>query len=1056
MAHFFIVRPVFAWVLAIMVMLAGLIAIVLLPIAQYPTLAPPAIQISATYPGASAKTAEDSVTQVIEQQMNGLDNLLYMSSTSDSFGNIAITLTFAAGTDPDIAQVQVQNKLSAATPLLPMAVQTQGVRVEKASNSILMVIGFVSDDPDMNNADISDYIASNVLDPLSRVDGVGQTQLFGAEYAMRIWLAPYSLDSFNLMPSDIVAAIKEQNAQVSAGQLGASPAVQGQQLNATITAQSQLKTVEQFQNILLKVNTDGSQVRLKDVARVELGAASYQTVANYNKQPAAGISIALATGKNALETAKLVREKLSELEPFFPDSLNVVYPYDTTPFIKISIEEVVKTLLEAVFLVFLVMLLFLQSFRATLIPTIAVPVVVLGTFAVLLILGYSINTLTMFALVLAIGLLVDDAIVVVENVERIMEEEGLDPRAATEKSMTEITSALVGIGMVLIAVFVPMAFFGGSTGAIYRQFSITIVTAVALSVMVAIILTPTLCISLLKTTDGHKDTGFAGWFNRNFSKATDGYTKAVTFITHRSVRFLLIYLGIGVVIAFLFLRLPGGFLPDEDQGVMMSMVQLPTGSTQEETLEILDQVENYFLVDEKKNVKSVFSVAGFSFAGSGANTGMMFISLVDWDQRTSPSDKVNAIARRAMGAFTQIPEAMIYAFAPPAIMELGNATGFDMFLQDRANLGHATMMEARNQLLGMAAQNPQLMAVRPNGLEDTPQFHIDVDQLKTRALGVAINDVNTTLGTALGGTYVNDFIDRGRIKKVYVQADTPYRMDPSDVMEWRVRNSEGSMVAMSAISKGEWAFGSPRLERFNGISAMEILGEPAPGVSTGDAMLTMEQLVSKLPSGVGMSWTGMSYQEKISSGQAPLLYALSILIVFLCLAALYESWAVPFSVILIIPLGILGAVSSTLFFGLDNNVYFQVGLLTTIGLASKNAIMIVEFAKSYHESGEDMFKSAIHAAKIRLRPILMTSLAFGMGVVPLAISDGAGSGAQNAVGTGVVGGVLTATFLGIFFVPLFFVVVTRVFQGKDHEELTATPPRNNAANSTGNKEPRHD
>lgn len=1053
MAHFFIVRPVFAWVLAIMVMLAGLIAVVLLPIAQYPTLAPPAIQISATYPGASAKTAEDSVTQVIEQQMNGLDSLLYLSSTSDSFGNIAITLTFAAGTDPDIAQVQVQNKLSAATPLLPIAVQTQGVRVEKASSSTLMVIGFVSNDPDMTNSDISDYIASNVLDPLSRVNGVGQTQLFGAEYAMRIWLNPYSLDSFNLMPSDVVAAIQEQNAQVSAGQLGASPAIKGQQLNATITAQSQLKTVDQFQNILLKVNTDGSQVLLQDVARVELGAASYQTVANYNQQPAAGISISLATGKNALETAKAVREKLSELEPFFPDSLRIVYPYDTTPFIKISIEDVVITLFEAVFLVFLVMLLFLQSFRATLIPTIAVPVVVLGTFAVLLILGYSINTLTMFALVLAIGLLVDDAIVVVENVERIMEEEGLDPQAATEKSMTEITSALVGIGMVLIAVFVPMAFFGGSTGAIYRQFSITIVTAVALSVMVAIILTPTLCISLLKTTDGHKDTGFAGWFNRNFNKATEKYTQAVTFITHRSVRFLLIYLGIGAVIAFLFLRLPGGFLPDEDQGVMMSMVQLPSGSTQQETLKILNQVEDYFLEDEKKNVKSVFAVAGFSFAGSGANTGMMFVSLVDWSQRTSPSDKVNAIAKRAMGAFTQIPEAMIYAFAPPAIMELGNATGFDMFLQDRANLGHTTMTAARNQLLGMAAQDPKLMAVRPNGLEDTPQFHIDVDQLKARALGVAIKDINTTLGTALGGTYVNDFIDRGRIKKVYVQADTPYRMDPSDVMEWRVRNSEGSMAAMSAISRGEWTFGSPRLERYNGISAMEILGEPAPGVSTGDAMLAMEQLVSKLPTGVGMSWTGMSYQEKISSGQAPLLYALSILIVFLCLAALYESWAVPFSVILIIPLGILGAVSATLFFGLDNNVYFQVGLLTTIGLASKNAIMIVEFAKAYHESGEDMFKSAIHAAKIRLRPILMTSLAFGMGVVPLAISNGAGSGAQNAVGTGVVGGVITATFLGIFFVPLFFVVVTRVFQGKDPEEITAPPASNEIE---GNKEPRHD
>ncbi|MGF1687118.1 efflux RND transporter permease subunit [Photobacterium japonica] len=1049
MAHFFIARPVFAWVLAILVMLAGVIAIIMLPIAQYPTIAPPAIQISATYPGASAKTAEDSVTQVIEQQMNGLDNLLYMSSTSDSFGNTTTTLTFAAGTDPDIAQVQVQNKLSAATPLLPIDVQNQGVRVEKASNSILMVIGFVSDDPNVDNNDISDYIASNVLDPLSRVDGVGQTQLFGAEYAMRIWLNPFQLESFDLMPSDVVAAIQEQNAQVSAGQLGAAPTMPQQQLNATITAQSRLQTVEQFEKILLKVNPDGSQVLIEDVAEVQLGAASYQTVSAYNKQPASGISIALATGKNALETADAVREKLDELKPFFPEGISVVYPYDTTPFIKISIEEVVKTLLEAVFLVFLVMLLFLQSLRATLIPTIAVPVVVLGTFAVLLVLGYSINTLTMFALVLAIGLLVDDAIVVVENVERIMEEEGLDPRAATEKSMHEITSALIGIGMVLCAVFVPMAFFAGSTGAIYRQFSITIVTAVALSVMVAIILTPTLCISLLKTTDGHKTTGFAGWFNRHFDNATTKYTKAVTFITHRSVRFLLLYLGIGVVMALIFLRLPSGFLPDEDQGVMMSMVQLPSGSTQGQTLEILDQVEDYFLEKEKKNVNSVFSVAGFSFAGAGANTGMMFVSLKDWDERTQPQDKVNAIVRRAMGAFTQIPEALIFAFAPPAIMELGNATGFDMFLQDRASMGHEAMTQARNQLLGMAAQSKLLTAVRPNGLDDTPQYHIKIDQLKARALGVSINDINTTLGTAFGSRYVNDFVDRGRVKQVYVQANKQYRMNPEDIMEWKVRNSEGDLVAMRVFSDGEWTYGSPRLERYNGTAAMEILGEPAPGVSTGDAMLEMERLVSQLPAGVGVEWTGMSYQERISSGQAPLLYALSILIVFLCLAALYESWAVPFSVILIIPLGILGAVSATLFFGLDNDVYFQVGLLTTIGLASKNAIMIVEFAKSYHDAGEDLYHAAIHAAKIRLRPILMTSLAFGMGVVPLAISNGAGSGAQNAVGTGVVGGVLTATFLGIFFIPLFFVVVTRVFHGNDPE------PANKPAN-VEHKEPNHD
>jgi hydrophobe/amphiphile efflux-1 (HAE1) family protein len=1030
MAQFFINRPVFAWVLAIMVMLAGVIALVTLPIAQYPTIAPPSIQISAIYPGASAKTAEDSVTQVIEQQMNGLDNLLYMSSTSDSFGNVTTTLTFASGTDPDIAQVQVQNKLSAATPLLPLEVQNQGVQVEKASNSILMVIGFVSEDGSMTNEDLSDYISSNLLDTISRVNGVGQTQLFGAEYAMRIWLNPHKLESYNLMPSDIVAAIQEQNAQVSAGQLGAVPAVKGQEISATITAQSRLQTVDQFKKILLKVNPDGSQVLLKDVSNVELGSASYQTASNYNQQPASGISITLATGKNALETADGIRAKLDELKPFFPPGIKIVYPYDTTPFIKISIEEVVKTLLEAIFLVFLVMLLFLQSLRATLIPTIAVPVVVLGTFAMLSVFGYSINTLTMFALVLAIGLLVDDAIVVVENVERLMEEEGLEPREATEKSMKEITSALVGIGMVLCAVFIPMAFFSGSTGAIYRQFSITIVTAVALSVMVAIILTPTLCISLLKTTDGHKETGFPGWFNRNFNKATEKYKNAVTFITHRSTRFMLIYLGIAAIMALLFLRLPTGFLPDEDQGVMMSMVQLPSGSTQEQTLDVLNQVENHFLIDEKKNVKSVFSVAGFSFAGAGSNTGMMFVGLNDWDERQEKEDKVNAIVQRAMMAFTKIPEAQVFAFAPPAIMELGNATGFDMYLQDRAGLGHAKLTETRNQLLGAAAQDPKLVAVRPNGLNDTPEYHIEIDQLKARALGISISDINDTLGTALGSRYVNDFVDRGRVKQVYVQSDTPYRMNPEDIMEWKVRNSNGNMVAMRVFSKGSWQYGSPRLERFNGIAAMEILGAPAPGISTGDAMAQMEKIVSELPSGVSLEWTGMSYQERISGGQAPLLYALSILIVFLCLAALYESWAVPFSVILIIPLGVLGAVSATELLGLDNDVYFQVGLLTTIGLGSKNAIMIVEFAKSYHEAGEELYKATIHAAKIRLRPILMTSLAFGMGVLPLAISNGAGSGAQNAVGTGVLGGVLAATFLGVFFVPLFFVVVMKVFNGE--------------------------
>ncbi|QIA63386.1 efflux RND transporter permease subunit [Vibrio astriarenae] len=1037
MALFFINRPVFAWVLAILVMLAGLLALLNLPVAQYPTIAPPAIQITAYYPGASAKTAEDSVTQVIEQQMTGLDNLLYFKSTSDSFGNISITLTFSADTDPDIAQVQVQNKLQAATPLLPTEVQAQGVNVEKASSSFLMVIAFVSEDGSMTDVDLGDYISSNILDPLSRVDGVGQTQLFGAEYAMRIWLDPYKLESYKLMPSDVIAAVQEQNAQVSAGQMGAPPANLGAQLTATITAQSRLQTVDQFRQILLKVDADGSQVLLEDVASVELGASTYSSVSAYNKLAAAGMSVSLATGKNALDTAEAVRSKIAELEPFFPPGLQVTYPYDTTPFIEISIEGVVHTLIEAVVLVFLVMLLFLQNLRATFIPTIAVPIVILGTFGVLLSLGYSINTLTMFAMVLAIGLLVDDAIVVVENVERIMEEEHLDARAATIKSMEEITSALIGIGMVLCAVFIPMAFFSGSVGAIYRQFSITIVTAVALSVLVAIILTPTLCIALLSHNEESKNKGFAGWFNRNFHKLTDRYVGMVEFISHRAVRFMLIYAAIIGIVGILFVRLPTGFLPDEDQGSMMAMVQLPSGATQEQTLAVLDKVEDFFLVNEKDNVESVFAVAGFSFAGSGANTGMMFINLKDWDQRQTAESHVKAIIGRAMGSFQQITEAAVFAFAPPAIMELGNATGFNFFLQDRAGLGHEQLMAIQGQLLGTSNQSPLLTAVRPNGLSDTPLYHLEIDQLKARALGVAIGDINATIGTAFGSSYINDFVDRGRIKKVYAQALTPYRMTPEDIMEWKVRNGAGEMVAMRVFTEGEWQYGSPRLERYNGVSAVEIVGEPVAGVSTGDAMAEIERIVSGLPQGVGIEWTGMSYQERVSGGQAPLLYALSILIVFLCLAALYEDWAVPLSVILIIPLGILGAVSATELFGLENDVYFQVGLLTTIGLGSKNAIMIVEFAKSYYEAGEDLMQAALKAARIRLRPILMTSLAFGMGVVPLAISSGAGSGAQNAVGTGVVGGVITATVLGVLFVPLFFVVVERLFTGKSQHNQTS-------------------
>ncbi|MBY5979655.1 efflux RND transporter permease subunit [Ferrimonas balearica] len=1036
MANFFIDRPVFAWVLAILAMLAGILSLVQLPVAQYPNIAPPAIQVTAFYPGASAKTAEETVTQVIEQELTGLDGLRYISSESDSFGNSIITLTFEAGTDPDIAQVQVQNKVSGATAKLPEVVQRQGVVVEKSSDTFLMVMAFYSTDGSMTDTDLSDFVASNLEDPISRVPGVGSVQLFGAEYAMRIWLDPNRLESYGLNPSDVTAAIAEQNTQVSAGQLGATPVVEGQQLNATITARSLLRTPEEFERILLKVEEDGSEVRIRDVARVELGAANYSTIARYNGQPASGMGISLATGANALDTMNAVNDRIAELRNLFPPGVEMQVPYDTTPFVKLSIENVVHTLLEAVVLVFLVMFLFLQSFRATLIPTIAIPVVVLGTMAVLMALGYSINTLTMFAMVLAIGLLVDDAIVVVEGVERVMEEEGLPPLEATRKSMKQLSGALVGIGMVLSAVFVPMAFFGGTTGIIYRQFSITIVTAVALSVLVALILTPTLCVQLMKQGHGSgSDKGFFGWFNRTFDRATNGYVGHVDGFIRRMGRLMLIFVALAAVAGYLMTRLPTSFLPDEDQGVMIGMVMLPTGSTQAQTVDVLKQAEDYFLTNETEAVASVFSVAGFSFAGRGANAGILFMNMVPFKERTTEESSVWAVMGRAQRAFSQIKEAMVFVFAPPAIIELGTATGFDMYLQDRTGLGHDALMQGRNQLLGMAMQNPNLMNVRPNGLDDTPQFVIEIDQLKAEALGVSINDINNTLTTSFGSAYVNDFIDRGRVKQVYVQSDAQYRMVPSDIDFWYVRNNQGEMVPLKAITSTRWEFGSPRLERFNGVSAMQIQGQPKAGISTGVAMTTMEQLVSQLPNNLNVAWTGLSYEEREAGGQAGALYVLSILIVFLCLAALYESWSVPFSVILVVPLGVLGAVIATGLRGLDNDVYFQVGLLTTVGLSAKNAIMIVEFAKQYYEEGADMVEAALHAARVRLRPILMTSLAFGFGVLPLALSSGAGSGAQNAVGTGVIGGVITATFLGVFFVPLFFVFVSRLA----HRKQTSPP-----------------
>jgi len=1044
MAKFFIDRPIFAWVLAIIIMLVGALSILKLPIEQYPNVAPPAIEIQATYPGADAKTLQDSVTQVIEQNMNGIDGLMYMSSSSDSSGTLTLTISFESGTDADIAQVQVQNKLQLATPLLPQEVQQQGIQVKKSSSSFLMVAGFISDDDNMTQNDISDFISSSIKDPISRTKGVGDTQVFGAQYAMRIWMDPHKLNNYNLTPVDVISALNTQNTQVAAGQLGGTPPVPGQQLNASIIAQTRLTSTDEFGKILLKVNADGSQVRLRDVARIELGAENYEIIARYNGKPASGIGIKLATGANALDTANAVKAELAKLQPTFPNGLKVVYPYDTTPFVKISIFEVVKTLIEAIVLVFLVMYLFLQNFRATLIPTIAVPVVLLGTFAVIGAFGYSINTLTMFGMVLAIGLLVDDAIVVVENVERVMAEEGLPPKEATKRSMEQIQGALVGIALVLAAVFIPMAFFGGSTGVIYRQFSITIVSAMALSVLVAFILTPALCATMLKPIkkgEHGKTTGFFGWFNRMFDKSTNHYVDGVGHMVRSTGRYMLIYLVIVAGMAFLFMRLPSSFLPEEDQGLLLAQAQLPAGATQERTQKVLDQVTDYFLTQEKDTVKSVFTVNGFGFAGRGQNTGIAFVSLKPWDERTGADMKVPAIAGRAMQALGAIKDAMVIPFNLPAIIELGNATGFDFELIDQNNLGHDKLTEARNQLFGMIAQHPDtLVGVRPNGLEDTPQYKLMIDQEKAQALGVSLSDINTTLAASWGGSYVNDFIDRGRVKKVYVMGKADSRMLPDDIGKWYVRNSSGTMVPFSAFSTAKWQYGSPRLERYNGLPAMEILGQAAPGKSSGAAMNLMEELAAKLPAGIGYDWTGMSYQERLSGNQAPALYAISLIVVFLCLAALYESWSIPFSVMLVVPLGVIGALLFTTLRGLSNDVYFVVGLLTTIGLSTKNAILIVEFAKDLMDKeGKGLIEAALEACRMRLRPILMTSLAFILGVLPLAISTGAGSGSQNAVGTGVIGGMVTATILAIFFVPVFFVVVRRRF-GKKKEESAHSHP----------------
>ena len=1030
MARFFIDRPVFAWVIALVICLAGALAVVELPVSQYPEIAPPAISIDTQYTGASAETIENSVVQIIEQNMTGLDNFLYMSSESSSTGRVSITVTFESGTDSDIAQVQVQNKVQQALSSLPAAVQQEGVRVTKSNSTFLMVLALISTDGSMRNYDLSDYLITSLRDPISRVAGVGSVQIWGGQYAMRVWLDPHKLNSHSLTPSDIVAAISAQNSQITVGSLGGLPSVDGQQTAFTLMSQTMLSSTEEFEKILLKVNEDGSQVRLKDVARVAIGSDSYNALTFYNGQPSAGMAIMLATGANALATSQAVRAKIEELKPYFPAGVDVVYPYDTTTFVKISIEEVAHTLVEAVILVFLVMFLFLQSFRATLVPTIAVPVVLLGTFGIMSVLGFSINTLTMFGLVLAIGLLVDDAIVVVENVERIMEEEGLSPLEATRKSMDQITGALIGIALVLSSVFVPMAFMGGSTGQIYRQFSITIVSAMALSVLVALTLSPALCATLLKAPtpgDHGKKRGFFGWFNRSFESNANRYSATVGYVVKRVGRLMLVYLCLLGVMGFLFLRLPTSFIPAEDQGVFLSLVQLPAGATQERTQQVLDTVRDHYLHAEQENISAVFTVAGFSFAGTGQNMGMVFCQMRDWSERKRPDQSVDAIIGRAMGRFVQEKGAIIYAFNLPAVPDLGNALGFELYLQDRANLGHEQLMAARNQLLGMAAQNPNLVRVRPNGMEDVPEYHLDIDYEKAMAQGVSVSDLNNTLSIAWGSRYVNDFLNQARVKDVYVQADARYRMQPENIGLWYVRNGKGEMVPVSSVTSGSWSYASPRLERFNSYPAVQIVGEPAPGKSSGDAMTTIAGLIAQLPQGIGFEWSGTSFQEQRSGSQAPFLYAISLLVVFLCLAALYESWSVPFSVILAVPLGVLGALLFTTLRGLENDVYFQVGLLTTIGLSAKNAILIVEFAKRRVDKGRDVVDATVRAARQRLRPILMTSMAFGLGVLPLAISTGAGANARHAIGTGVLGGMVSATFLAIVFVPVFYVMIVRVF-----------------------------
>ncbi|GAM09014.1 multidrug efflux pump subunit AcrB [Geobacter sp. OR-1] len=1041
MPRFFINRPIFAWVIAIMVMLAGLLAIKKLPVSQYPPIAPPQIAINAMYPGASAQTVQDTVTQVIEQKLNGIDNLIYMASTSDSAGAVSITLTFKAGTDPNIAQVQVQNKLQLAVPLLPQIVQRSGIQVVKSTRNFLLIVGLVSEDGSLDRNALTDYMVSNLQDIVSRLEGVGELMIFGTQNAMRIWLNPAKLNNYRMTTNDVISALQAQNVQVSAGQFGGSPAPQGQQLNATINARALLQTPEQFDAIVLRTNIDGSTVKLRDVAESKIGTENYEIQSYYNGKPLGGMAIRLAAGANALETGNRVKAKMEELSKYFPPGMKVVYPYDTTPFVKISIEEVVQTLIEAVFLVFIIMFLFLQNIRATLIPTIAVPVVLLGTMGVLAASGFSINTLTMFALVIVIGLLVDDAIVVVENVERIMSEEGLPPKEATIKSMGQITSALWGIATVLTAVFLPMAFFPGSTGVIYRQFSITIISAMILSVMVAMILTPALCATILKPVPkGHEacESGwfcpFFRWFNKVFDFCRRNYEGIVGRSFGKPVRYLVVYGGIVGVMAFFFLHLPTSFLPDEDQGFIICQVQLPAGATQERTIKVIRQLEQHFLENEKKAVEGVITVAGFSFAGRGQNMGLAFVRLKHWDLRKSKDMKAPAIAGRAMGAFSKFRDGLAFAFSPPAVLELGVANGFDLQLQDRGGLGHDKLMEARNQLLGMAMKNPKLIAVRPNGQDDSPQFKLDIDDVRAGSLGVSQADINNVLSTAWGSTYVNDFIQNGRVKKVYLQSDAKYRMLPEDINHWYVSNKQGEMVPFSAFATARWQYGSPRLERYNGIPAVEVLGQAAPGISTGEAMAEMEKMVAQLPPGIGFEWTGLSYEEKNAGAQAPALYAISLLVVFLSVAALYESWTIPFVNLLMLPLGLVGAVTAVKLRVFPNDIYLQIGLLTTVGLSTKNAILIIQFIKDQLHQGHELVDATLAAVRIRLRPVIMTSLAFFFGTLPLALTKGAGASAQNAIGTAVTGGLLSATFIDLIFIPFFFVLVSRMFGRKKYKQ----------------------